>query len=58
MRGARASGGGGAMGRRGVEKMGLGLELEFMSELEGGLVHDVSEFLGWWAMRTRRCGGM
>ncbi len=38
------------MGRRGVERIGLGLE--------AGLVHDVSVLLGWWEMRTRRCGGM
>ena len=39
------------MGRRGVERI--------RSELEGGLVHEVSALLGWREVRRmRRCGGM
>ena len=38
------------MGRRGVERIGWGLE--------GDLVHEVSESLGCWERRTRRCGGI
>ena len=33
-----------------MERIGLGLGV--------GLLHDVSEVLGWWEVRIRRCGGM